>query len=291
MSVVPEKHYIACSTRKSAVESLGASKTGSCRTVCLKIDLHVALTTSRLRLTKPSTPSTRASGGSLGLPQQIISTPESVIARDQAGEDRTQTSEIVDGQGTAVIEPEGVGRVAHPQDDHSPSQFSLQTVLSTSLDLRQLMFKQPVSTEQDSALNALLGRHVATSLFHGFVSSESFEQSVLIDIIRFMTSINPLICLLDPDLHTFQYVKERSTFLLAAILSAAAKAFNPPLHVTLYEFAEDLLCDSFRRGIKSTEAVQAIMIFTYWKKSPTTLVLGHQSDMQSGSAWSSATTA
>lgn len=82
-----------------------------------------------------------------------------------------------------------------------------------------------------------------------------------------MTNMNPLVCLLDPELYTFQYVKERSPFLLTVILAAAARAFNPDLHSKLYQSAEAQFVESFRRGSKSVEVVQAIVLFTYWKRS------------------------
>lgn len=81
-----------------------------------------------------------------------------------------------------------------------------------------------------------------------------------------MRCLNPYICQLDPKLHTFDYVRQRSSFLLAAILSASSKAFHPPLHPTLRSHTENLLGKVFAQGNKSTETVQAILIFTYWKE-------------------------
>lgn len=81
-----------------------------------------------------------------------------------------------------------------------------------------------------------------------------------------MRCLNPYICQLDSILHTFDYVRQRSSFLLTAILSASSKAFHPALHPTLRSHAENLLGKVFTRGIKYTETVQAILIFTYWKE-------------------------
>lgn len=81
-----------------------------------------------------------------------------------------------------------------------------------------------------------------------------------------MGSLNPFICVLDPVLHTFVYVQERSSFLLTIILAAAAKAFNPDLYPSLYKYAEDLYVESFRQGTKSLETVQATLLLTYWKQ-------------------------
>jgi hypothetical protein len=81
-----------------------------------------------------------------------------------------------------------------------------------------------------------------------------------------MKSLNPFICVLDPTLHKFQYVRERSSFLLAVILAASAKTFNPNLHPALYNYSEKLLVDSFAKNAKSPEVIQAMLLNTYWKQ-------------------------
>lgn len=89
---------------------------------------------------------------------------------------------------------------------------------------------------------------------------------------HFMSDLNPYVCQLDPALHTFEYVQRKSSFLLSAVLSVAAKAFNPIYHRSLQSHAEDLFTKCFRNGKKSTEIVQAIMITTYWKDKDDTRV-------------------
>lgn len=93
-----------------------------------------------------------------------------------------------------------------------------------------------------------------------------------------MQTLNPYISQLDPQLHTFGRVREASSFLLTAILAAAARAFNPALYKKLRDHAEDLLADTFRKGTKSVETAQAVMIMTYWKESEDTrawMLLGY----------------
>lgn len=81
-----------------------------------------------------------------------------------------------------------------------------------------------------------------------------------------MAVLNPYICQLDPILHTFPLVRQKSAFLFSAILTMSAKAFNPVIYGKLYDHVQDLFTKSFRRGTKSTETVQAILILTYWKE-------------------------
>jgi hypothetical protein len=82
----------------------------------------------------------------------------------------------------------------------------------------------------------------------------------------FMTELNPYISQLDPNLHSLEYVRQKSSFLLSAILTAASKSFEPALYPSLHAHAEKLFLEAFQRGDKSTETVQAIMILTYWKE-------------------------
>ncbi|KAL1304419.1 hypothetical protein AAFC00_003417 [Neodothiora populina] len=82
----------------------------------------------------------------------------------------------------------------------------------------------------------------------------------------FMRDLNKYICQFDPALHTFDYVRRSSPFLLTAMLAASAKAFKSTSHSGLLNHAEDLLATCFRKGKKSVDIVQAILVLTYWKE-------------------------
>lgn len=126
-------------------------------------------------------------------------------------------------------------------------QYSLRNVLSTT---RTIEDGVPMQAAGIDPINmGIVNFHIADSLFNGF-----------------MDKLNPYICQLDPALHSLEHVRALSSFLLTAILAAAAKTFNPAFHRPLKDHAENLLCDCFRRGEKSTEIVQAILILTYWKE-------------------------
>ncbi|KAH7310292.1 fungal-specific transcription factor-like protein [Rhexocercosporidium sp. MPI-PUGE-AT-0058] len=83
---------------------------------------------------------------------------------------------------------------------------------------------------------------------------------------NFMRCLNPYISQFDPNLHTFTYIQQKSSFLLSAILSASSKAFHPPLHAQLQAHTEKLLGKAFMKGEKSVEVVQGILVLTYWKE-------------------------
>ena len=81
-----------------------------------------------------------------------------------------------------------------------------------------------------------------------------------------MLVLNPFISQLDPVLHSFEFVRQRSNFLLSTILTAAAKAFHPVLYPKLYQYSQDLFTSAFRDNTKTVETVQAILLLTYWKE-------------------------
>ena len=124
----------------------------------------------------------------------------------------------------------------------------MQNVLSTEHGNVPEECNQNVS-ENDPVDKGLVNLHFATELFGGF-----------------MKHLNPFISQLDPSLHTFEYVREVSSFLFTAVLAAAAKLLHPALQKPLLSHAEELFLESFRCGSKSPETVQAILILTYWKE-------------------------
>ncbi|KAK2612513.1 hypothetical protein QQS21_001451 [Conoideocrella luteorostrata] len=151
-------------------------------------------------------------------------------------------------------------------------KFSLQNILSTGTTKDSETPENRASIPPgDPVQSGLVHVQVAQSLFGNFISI-----------------LNPYICQLDPDLHSFNYVRRRSSFLMTAILAMAAKAFNPTVYDKLHDHAEDLLADSFRYGKKSTEIAQAMMILTYWKEPEDTrawLSLGYVIRMAFDLGW------
>jgi len=103
-----------------------------------------------------------------------------------------------------------------------------------------------------------------------------------------MRCLNPYISQLDPKLHTFDRVRQRSPFLLTTILSTSSKAFHPSLHPALRAHSEKLLGETFAKGTKSAEVVQGILIFTYWKEADemrTWLLVGYAIRMSIELGW------
>ncbi|KAL4805782.1 hypothetical protein BDV18DRAFT_160657 [Aspergillus unguis] len=127
-------------------------------------------------------------------------------------------------------------------------KFSLQNILSVDHGLSDQSRESESIPASDPIILGLVNAHVASSLLE-----------------YFMQKINPYISQLDPGLHSFAYLR-RSPFLFTAVLAAAAKAFQSTLYPNLHAHAETLFAESFKRGEKSTEIIQAILLLTYWKE-------------------------
>ncbi|KAF7940566.1 uncharacterized protein EAE98_000693 [Botrytis deweyae] len=148
---------------------------------------------------------------------------------------------------------EGLQQVGILSREAQFGKFSLENILSVPDVLRPHPSPRSPTPSADSFNDPITCNMLSFPVALGLFDS-------------FMRCLNPYICQLDPKLHTFDYVRQRSSFLLTAILSASSKAFHPALHPTLRSHTENLLGRVFTRGAKSTEIVQAILIFTYWKE-------------------------
>lgn len=82
---------------------------------------------------------------------------------------------------------------------------------------------------------------------------------------RFINYLNPYVVHLDPVLHTFELVQQRSSILLTVILSTAARIFNESVHPILQDHTEKLLAKLLASCERSTEFIQALLLLTYWK--------------------------
>ncbi|KAF7197486.1 Protein priB, partial [Pseudocercospora fuligena] len=136
----------------------------------------------------------------------------------------------------------------------SQGNFSLQNILSTNTEAP----KRPTSGEISTSAPRSPGDPVTKGIINMAIAESLFEG--------FMKNLNPYVSQLDPTLHTFQYVRVKSSFLLTAVLAAAAKLLNPSVFSPLRDHAERLYMEVFRRGLKSPEVVHGIMLLTYWKE-------------------------
>jgi len=91
------------------------------------------------------------------------------------------------------------------------------------------------------------------------------DASVLFDAL--FLRLNPFINLFDPQLHTHDYVRNRSPFLFSTLITAAAKFFKRDAHKACQKLANTLAFRAFSEAWKSVEVVQAFACLTYWRDS------------------------
>ncbi|ETS79448.1 hypothetical protein PFICI_09301 [Pestalotiopsis fici W106-1] len=170
---------------------------------------------------------------------------------------------------TGTLQPSGLlNHVA------TEGRFSLQSILSPQgSNVSDVLNENICSTfsPEDPVQLGHINLSIAESLFDNFIKV-----------------LNPYISQLDPVLHTFNYVRRRSSFLFTAILAAAAKSFNTALYQSLHDYAESLLANTFRLGRKSIEIAQAVLILTYWKEPEDTrawIFLGYTIRMGMDLGW------
>jgi len=89
------------------------------------------------------------------------------------------------------------------------------------------------------------------------------DASVLFDAL--FLRLNPFINLFDPQLHTHEYVRNRSPFLFSTLITAAAKFFKRDAHKACQKLANTLAFRAFSEAWKSVEVVQAFACLTYWR--------------------------
>ncbi|KAJ8070918.1 hypothetical protein OCU04_001277 [Sclerotinia nivalis] len=262
---------IACLTCRSVKLKCKSTSTGEKCERCKRKSLECVFEQHR----RGRKPGTRIKRNTYKANAQIEKTPIS----DQETSSSITTHFFDDTPSPA---PGGTVDISPPQTAQSWGNGGLQQVGILS---REAQFGK-FSLENILSVPDVLKAHPPTrSPTH---SADSFDDPITCNMLSFpvalglfdsfMRCLNPYICQLDPKLHTFDYVRQRSSFLLAAILSASSKAFHPALHPTLRSHTENLLGKVFARGIKSTEIVQAILIFTYWKdpaETRTWLLVGY----------------
>ncbi|KAI5475758.1 hypothetical protein MNV49_000887 [Pseudohyphozyma bogoriensis] len=80
----------------------------------------------------------------------------------------------------------------------------------------------------------------------------------------YFTDLNPMSPVLDPILHTPDYVRRHSAFLYTSIITVAVKECHPALYPACLKYSKALLGQAFEHGISNLELVQAICVWTYW---------------------------
>lgn len=193
---------------------------------------------------------TRVAGNDNARPaQEAAAAPDNEAGDDNMRSHTTPRTDL-DGDRPVSAEPASLQPSELLNREAMRGKFSLLSVLGTDHEgIGAAAEDASVVPPQDAIRIGLVSQSIAEFLFASFINI-----------------LNPYISQLDPLLHTFSYVRQRSSFLLCSILAVSAKMFNPALYEPLHKHAEDLFVDGFRQGTKSVETAQAILILTYWKE-------------------------
>lgn len=81
----------------------------------------------------------------------------------------------------------------------------------------------------------------------------------------FHARLNPLVAVLDPQLHTMGYLRRTSSVLFASVLASASRFFRHDVHAALLSHARTLLDRALQAGSTDIGVIQSLMIQTYWK--------------------------
>lgn len=120
----------------------------------------------------------------------------------------------------------------------------------------------------------------APSLAHAFVPqtsttpSRQFEDVVTAGILpedivddlflHYHEHLNPLTGLLDRDLHTPAYVRQKSAILFTTVLAVATKVALSNLYPPVLKYVRSLLGQAFEYGTNDVELVQALALYSFW---------------------------
>ncbi|WRT69909.1 uncharacterized protein IL334_006900 [Kwoniella shivajii] len=142
---------------------------------------------------------------------------------------------------------------------HSPNDRLLNgnKVLSNSS-------QQKSTNRGPSQDGALLQSGIQASPLSSDVDGNGTHRMIL-STSWFHDRLNPLVAVLDPKLHTIQHLRNTSTVLFSAVLTAASRFARPELHNILLSHTQTLLNRAINGGAAEAGIVQTIMILVYWK--------------------------
>jgi hypothetical protein len=184
---------------------------------------------------------------------------DTVLEDEHLSRDQIRRLDMADHTSPAQSIWEGTNALQSEVLDMKAGAFSLQTVLSTTMtvDLQEIRNADVNGPSPETNSGFGLDDPISCEILNFPIALGLFDS--------FMRSLNPFVSQFDPNLHTFEYVRQKSSFLLTSILAAASRAFHPPLHPMLRAHTEALLAKAFTKGEKSPEIVQAVLVSTYWK--------------------------
>lgn len=101
--------------------------------------------------------------------------------------------------------------------------------------------------------------------------SVSLSWAVVDDLVdrctSFFAHLNPLIWILDRQLHISLFCRQRSPLAFSAILLTSAKVIRPDLYHPSLDHINHLLGIGFQSGVSTVELIQSLRILVFWRES------------------------
>ncbi|RSH92010.1 hypothetical protein EHS25_009381 [Saitozyma podzolica] len=154
---------------------------------------------------------------------------------------------------------------AHPMSFISGSNrhsLSLRKLLNPSHSAAELNWRAleaAINGQSDPGIHARKNRG-------DIVSRQLVSLEMALKLFTFfMHSLNPIIMLFDPHLHTFDYIRSKSSFLFTTMLSASAKFIAPSIMSILSSAVAEYSVQAIFGSKKTVETVQSWMVMYFWK--------------------------
>lgn len=101
---------------------------------------------------------------------------------------------------------------------------------------------------------------------HDPVSLRALSEVEATSLVQlFHTRLNPLVAVLDENLHSMAYLRRTSSVLFSTVLASASRFFRHDLHPALLSHARTLLDRALQLGSTDIGVIQSLMLQTYWK--------------------------
>nr|XP_019046765.1 hypothetical protein I302_05519 [Kwoniella bestiolae CBS 10118]OCF25695.1 hypothetical protein I302_05519 [Kwoniella bestiolae CBS 10118] len=142
----------------------------------------------------------------------------------------------------------------------------LQLISGSSRPLSLKTLLNPTSSgsqERAATKGSSMDRKKGDIVSRGIISLEMARK--LFDF--FFQALNPIILLFDSHLHTFDYIRSKSSFLFTTILSSAARFIAPSISSMLSTVVAEYSVQAIFGSRKTVETVQGWMMVYFWKSA------------------------
>ncbi len=145
-----------------------------------------------------------------------------------------------------------------------PSQYSFQSGMPSQQYASSFSF-QEYNTASSASSSMSTPAIMASSVYDDVVRMNGCTWADACYLFSlFSTQLNPIVALMEPNLHTVQYTREQSPILFSAILDVASRFFRPDLHQQCQQAAAAIFKFASNRKLCSIDHIQALIVSAIW---------------------------